>query len=58
MNTHDRFKDAQLVTDQPIRFKSDRVKFIISNMPDKWRIKSINSPEVGFTCNISQHDVD
>ena len=54
MNAHDHFKDAQLVTDQPIRFESDRVKFVISNMPNEWRIKSLNSPEVKYMqCNTS-----
>lgn len=46
----DRFKDAQLETDQPIEFQDDRVKFIITNRETKWKINCLNSPVVGIYC--------
>ena len=49
MRDHDRFKDAQLVTDQPITFESDQVEFQVSNQTRNWKINRLNSPVVSDT---------
>ena len=46
MQGHDRFKDAHLVTDQPIAFELDQVEFQISNRSRNWKINKLNSPVV------------
>ena len=49
MQSHHRFKDAQLVTDQPIAFESEQVEFQISNTSRHWKILRINSAVVSVT---------
>ena len=51
MNSHTRFKDAHLETNQPIEFESDQVEFKISEPNNrKWKVTKLNSAVVGRIC--------
>ena len=52
-----RFKDAQLETNQPIEFESDQVEFKLLNSSDGlWIVKVMNSSVVSVACiNNSAH---
>ena len=46
-----RFKDAQLETNQPIEFESDQVEFKLLNSSDGlWIVKVMNSSVVSVAC--------
>ena len=46
-----RFKDAQLETNQPIEFESDQVEFKLLNSSDGlWIVKVMNSSVVSVVC--------
>lgn len=46
ISNHDRFKDAQVETDQPLEFESDQVEFKVSQPARKWKITRLNSSVV------------
>ena len=48
MLSHDHFKDAKLMTYQPIAFESDRVEFQIAKPSRNWKINKLNSPIVSI----------
>ena len=48
MLSHDHFKDAKLMTYQPIAFESDCVEFQIAKPSRNWRINKLNSPIVSI----------
>ena len=53
-----RFKDAQLETNQPIEFESDQVQFKLLNSSDGlWIVKVMNSSVVSVLSLKSQHIV-
>ena len=44
-----RFKDAQMVTNQPLAFDTNQVEFMISNCSaNSWKITVLNSPVVSI----------
>ena len=54
MLNHDHliFKDAKLMTYQPIAFESDRVEFQIAKPSRNWKINKLNSPVVSLSITI------
>ena len=46
-----RFKDAQLETNQPIEFESDQIEFkLLNNSDGLWIVKVMNSSVVSVAC--------
>ena len=56
MLSHDHFKDAKLMTYQPIAFESDCVEFEIKRQSESrnWKINKLNSSIVSINITILQ----